>query len=74
MKIRIQARETVRYEKTVVVNKKDLADVLIIIRGGLVTPMDLWLDPSDIQDGEVDADDIEIDVEENGKWKPVDFT
>lgn len=71
MKIRIQAREKVSYCKEMEVDQETLDHfVEMATSGDRVEVSDFSLDPAcDIDDGELESEDVEIDVYENGKWE-----
>jgi hypothetical protein len=70
--VRIQVSERVRYLKETELSQDDLDGLVATaanFNGHTHNAGDLFLDLTDIDDGEIDEDDISISVFENGKWK-----
>lgn len=71
MKIRVQASERVTYCKEMEVDQETLDHFIErATSGDKVEISDFNLDPYDIDSGELEADDVEIDVFQDGKWRP----
>ncbi len=70
-KVRIQATETITYEKTCEVTQETLDMMLESAQANprTINAGDFTLDLSDVNDGELDMDLLEIDVFEGGKWR-----
>ena len=68
-KIRVQASERVRYCKEMEVSQDTLdAFVESVTSGDRVEASDFNLFPEDIDDGEMESEEVDIDVFVNGKW------
>lgn len=74
MKIRIHATEQVCYSKITEASEEDVDNMVKAIRSGYVMHDDLFLDPVlDVIDGEIEAGDVEVEVERDGKWVPLEI-
>lgn len=71
--VRIHLQERVRYHREVEMSKSDIRQLLEMRNDRKSDQVnDYWVDHEHIEDGEVDPDDVDIDVQIDGKWQSVE--